>query len=42
VNTKQLGRKEQEIMDFLHQPIFDLILQSSAASEKRKPGSVTQ
>ena len=33
-----LGRKEQEIMDFLHQRIFDAILQSPAASEKLKQG----
>jgi len=37
-NTRQLGRKEQEIMDFLHQRIFDAILQSPAASEKLKQG----
>jgi hypothetical protein len=38
VNTRQPGRKEQEIMDFLHERIFDPILQSSAASEKLKQG----
>jgi hypothetical protein len=38
INTKRLGPKEQEIMDFLHQRIFDPILQSSAASEKLKQG----
>lgn len=37
-NTRQLGRKEQEIMDFLHQRIFDAILQSSGASEILKQG----
>jgi len=29
--TGQLGRKEQEIMDFLHRSIFDAILQSPIA-----------
>lgn len=38
MNAKRLGRKEQEIMDFLHQRIFDAILQSPAASEKLKQG----
>lgn len=38
MNNNQLGLKEQEIMDFLHQRIFDPILQSSAASEKLKQG----
>lgn len=33
-----LGRKELEIMDFLHQRIFDAILQSPAASEGLKQG----
>jgi hypothetical protein len=37
-NTRQLARKEQEIMDFLHQWIFDAILQSPVASEKLKQG----
>lgn len=37
-NTKQLGQKEQEIMDFLHQHVFDPILQSPIASEKLKQG----
>ena len=36
--TGQLGRKEQEIMDFLHRSIFDAILQSPVASEKLKQG----
>ncbi len=34
----QLDPKEQEIMDFLHQRIFDPILGSQAASEKLKQG----
>lgn len=38
MTTKQLGRKEQEIMSFLHQRIFDHVLQSPAASEKLKQG----
>src|ERR1051325_6782185 len=38
MNGRQLGRKEQEIMDFLHQRIFDAILQSPQASEKLKQG----
>src|SRR5690242_11706826 len=38
MTTKQLGRKEQEILDFLHQRIFDPILQSPEASEKLKQG----
>lgn len=38
MSTNQLGRKEQEIMDFLHQGIFDAILQSPAASEILKQG----
>jgi hypothetical protein len=38
VTTGQLGQKEQEIMDFLHQRIFDPIMQSLAASEKLKQG----
>jgi hypothetical protein len=35
---KQLGQKEQEIMDFLHWRIFDPILQSASASEELKRG----
>jgi len=38
VNPRQLGRKEQTIMDFLHQRVFDPILQSPIASEKLKQG----
>lgn len=34
----QLGRKEAEIMDFLHTHIFDPILQSPRASEKLRQG----
>jgi len=34
----QLGTKEQEVMDFLHQRIFDPILQSPKASAKLKQG----
>ena len=34
----QLGRKESEIMTFLHSHIFDPILQSPQASEKLKQG----
>ena len=37
-NTIGLGRKEQEIMDFLHQNVFDPILQSPTATEKLKQG----
>jgi hypothetical protein len=33
-----LGSKEQQIMDFLHEHIFDPILLSSQASEKLKQG----
>src|SRR5690348_11482783 len=33
-----LGRKEQQIMDFLHDRIFDPILQSPEASEKLRQG----
>jgi len=33
MSTKQLGPKEQEIMNFLHQYILDMILNSPAASE---------
>jgi len=32
------GRKEREIMDFLHGRVFDPILQSPVASEKLKQG----
>src|SRR5215471_4644403 len=32
------GRKEREIMDFLHRRVFDPILQSPVASEKLKQG----
>ncbi len=32
----QLGRKESEIMTFLHSRIFDPILESAQASEKLK------
>jgi hypothetical protein len=39
VNTKPLGRKEQAIMDFLHERVFDPILQSPEASEKLKRGA---
>lgn len=38
MNPGQLGRKEQEVLDFLHQRIFDPILQSPVASEKLKQG----
>jgi len=34
----QVGRKEREIMDFLHDRVFDPILQSPLASEKLKQG----
>jgi hypothetical protein len=33
-----LGRKEREILAFLHEHVFDRILQSAAASEKLKRG----
>jgi hypothetical protein len=33
-----LGRKEAEIMNFLHSRVFDPIMQSSQASEKLKQG----
>ena len=33
-----LGAKEQEIMDFLHERVFDPILSSAEASEKLKQG----
>lgn len=35
---KALGQKEQEIMDFLHETVFDPILASSKASKKLKRG----
>ena len=35
---KTLGAKEQKIMEFLHERIFDPILQSPRASEKLKQG----
>jgi hypothetical protein len=35
---KVLGAKEQKIMDFLHERIFDRILESGEASEKLKQG----
>ncbi|MCH8843913.1 MAG: hypothetical protein IID61_13190 [SAR324 cluster bacterium] len=35
---KVLGTKEQEIMDFLHERIFDPILESSGASDNLKQG----
>ena len=35
---KVLGTKEQEIMDFLHERIFDPILESSEASDNLKRG----
>jgi hypothetical protein len=35
---KQLGTKEREIMHFLHERIFDPILQSPQASDKLKQG----
>ena len=38
MSTKQLGPKEQEIMNFLHQYIFDMILNSPSASERLKQG----
>lgn len=38
MSTDGLGKKEQEIMDFLHRRIFDPILQSPEASEKLKQG----
>ncbi len=36
--TATLGKKEQEILSFLHQRVFDPILSSPAASEKLKQG----
>src|ERR1019366_7315139 len=38
MNVKQMGPKEQTIMDFLHRRVFDPILQSPQASEKLKQG----
>lgn len=38
VMPTQLGRKESEIMSFLHSHIFSPILQSPQASEKLKQG----
>jgi hypothetical protein len=35
---KPLGKKEREIMDFLHEHIFDPILASPRASDKLKQG----
>jgi hypothetical protein len=35
---KSLGPKEQQIMDFLHERIFDPILESTAASASLKQG----
>jgi len=39
MNTAQLGLKERVVMDFLHQRVFDPILQSRVASEKLKQGA---
>ncbi len=39
MTTIQRGPKEQAIMDFLHQRVFDPILHSAAASEKLKQGA---
>jgi|ERR1019366_1758174 hypothetical protein len=39
MNVKQMGPKEQTIMDFLHRRVFDPILQSPEASEKLKQGA---
>ncbi|MBD8651499.1 hypothetical protein IFT66_10455 [Rhizobium sp. CFBP 13726] len=36
--VKKLGRKEQQIMDFLHERVFDPILASGEASESLKRG----
>jgi hypothetical protein len=36
--VKVLGAKEQAIMDFLHEHIFDPILESPRASDKLKQG----
>ena len=38
MSTKQPGPKEREIMNFLHQRVFDIILGSPVASEKLKQG----
>src|SRR5713226_8165217 len=38
MNNNQLGPKEQKIMDFLHERIFNPIPQSSAASERLRQG----
>jgi len=38
MSTKQPGPKEREIMNFLHQRVFDIILSSPVASEKLKQG----
>lgn len=38
MTTQQLGRKEQEIMTFLHRRIFEPILASPQASEALKQG----
>lgn len=38
MTNTQLGRKEQEIMNFLHRRIFDPILESSEATERLKQG----
>jgi hypothetical protein len=35
---KSLGTKEQKIMNFLHERVFDPILESPQASEKLKEG----
>ncbi len=36
--AKQLGPGEQQIMDFLHQRVFDPVLTSPTASERLKQG----
>ena len=36
--TAQLGQKEQEIMDFLHERVFDPILGSPKATKSLKTG----
>jgi hypothetical protein len=38
MTTQPLGRKEQDIMNFLHRRIFDLVLNSPNASERLKQG----
>ena len=38
MNPQRLGRKEQEIMEFLHHRIFEPILQSPAASAGLRQG----